>query len=216
MSKQEILNKILETGFVAIIRTENADKAIKISEACFEGGVKALEVTFTVPKAEDAISFLSNKYKDSDILVGAGTVLNAETAILAIDSGAKFIVSPYLSEAVAKVCIERDIPYMPGAMTLTEAVKCMEAGGDIVKIFPGELYGPAIIKAFKGPLPNLKLMPTGGVSLDNIHEWIQAGAVAVGVGGNLTAGAKTGDYDLISKIASQYIEKIKEARLLYV
>ena len=212
MSKQDILNRLKASGFVAIIRSENAEKAIKISEACFVGGVKSLEVTFTVPKAEEAIAFLAQKYQDADVLIGAGTVLDVETAKLAVESGAKFIVSPYLCESVAKFCVEHEVPYFPGAMTLTEAVKCIEAGADVVKIFPGELFGPAIIKAFRGPLPNLQLMPTGGVSLENIHEWIAAGAVAVGVGGNLTAGAKTGDYELITKTASQYIEKLNQAR----
>ena len=210
--KCEVVTKIKQAGFVAVVRADNPEQAIRISKACIDGGVKAIEITFTVPNAEAAILALSSEYKGTEILIGAGTVLNSQTAQKAIDSGAKFVVSPYLSQSVAKLCVENDIPYMPGAMTLTETANCIEAGADIVKIFPGELFGPAIIKAFRGPMPDLQLMPTGGVSLDNIHEWINVGVVAVGVGSNLTAGAKTGDYESITRIATQFVEKIKEAR----
>ena len=206
------IKRITETGFVAVIRADSPEIAVKIAQACVEGGVKALEITFTVPKAEFAISKLSDMYKGTDILIGAGTVLDDETAALAIDCGAQFIVSPYLSIDVANLCLNQNVPYMPGAMTLTEVVKCMDAGAKIVKIFPGELFGPQVIKAFRGPMPGLKLMPTGGVSLENIQDWIKAGVAAVGVGGNLTASAKTGDFATITKIASEFMAKISEVR----
>jgi 2-dehydro-3-deoxyphosphogluconate aldolase/(4S)-4-hydroxy-2-oxoglutarate aldolase len=212
LQKGEIVSKIKKNGLVAVVRADNPEQAIKISKACIDGGVKAIEITFTVPNAEEAILTLSNEYKGTDIIIGAGTVLNCETAEKAIESGAQFVVSPYLNQSVAKLCIDKDISYMPGAMTLTETANCIEAGADIVKIFPGELFGPAIIKAFRGPMPKLQLMPTGGVSLDNVHEWVNAGVVAVGVGSNLTSGAKIGDYESITRIASQFVERINQAR----
>ncbi len=211
--KKEIVLKIKEYGFVAVIRADSLERAIKIAEACIKGGTKVIEVTFTVPNAEQAISQLSNEYDNSDVIIGAGTVLNCNTAEKALKAGAKFIVSPYLNPSVAKLCLEKGVPYMPGAMTLTETVNCIEAGADIVKIFPGELFGPDIIKSFRGPMPHLQLMPTGGVSLENVHEWFEAGVVAVGVGGNLTASAKNGDYESVTKIAEQFVEKIQTARL---
>ena len=126
--------------------------------------------------------------------------------------GAQYVVSPCLNIETVQLCNRYQIACMPGAMTIKEVVECMEVGADIVKIFPGELFGPAIIKAVKGPIPQAPLMPTGGVSLENVGEWIKAGAVAVGVGGNLTSSAQKGDYALITNIAKQFINKIKEAR----
>ncbi|MEI6603129.1 MAG: bifunctional 2-keto-4-hydroxyglutarate aldolase/2-keto-3-deoxy-6-phosphogluconate aldolase [Clostridia bacterium] len=210
--KEQILKKLMDAGLVAVVRAESAAQAVLTSKACIAGGVKVIEVTFTVPRAEEAIATLAGAYQGTEILIGAGTVCDRETAAKAVASGAQFVVGPYLSEAVAAECNAHGIPYLPGAMTLTEAVKCIEAGADIVKIFPGELFGPAIIKAFRGPMPQLQLMPTGGVSVENVHEWIAAGAVAVGVGSNLTAPAKTGDYDAVTRIAREYVEKIRDAR----
>ena len=138
--------------------------------------------------------------------------MEAETARTAILSGAEYIVSPYFNADTVKLCNRYRVPCMPGAMTIKEVVEAMEAGADIVKIFPGEVFGPKIIKAIKGPIPYAKMMPTGGVSVDNVAEWIKAGAVAVGAGGALTAGAKTGDYASITKIGKEFVQKIKEAR----
>lgn len=210
--KEQILNRIKDTGLVAVVRAENSDQAFKITEACIEGGVAAIEITFTVPGAQDVIKDLAQKFTSGEIIIGAGTVLDPETARTAILSGAQYVVSPCLNVETVKLCNRYQVPVMPGAMTIREVVECMEAGADIVKIFPGELFGPAIIKAVKGPLPQAQMMPTGGVSLDNVHEWIKAGAVAVGAGGNLTAGAKKGDYASITSIAKQFIEKIREVR----
>jgi len=211
MNKQNILAKIKSTGLVAVVRAENAEQAIKITDACMAGGIAAIEITFTVPFADEVIRALAKKYADK-IILGAGTVLDPETARVAILAGAQYIVSPYLNKATIELCNRYQVPCMPGAMTFKEIGECLEAGADIVKIFPGELFGPAIIKAAKGPLPHAQLMPTGGVSLENVSEWLAAGAVAVGVGGNLTAGAKKGDFQSITNIAKAYMEKIKEAR----
>jgi len=211
-TKQEILSKIKESGLVAVVRADSQEQAQKITDACIEGGVAAIEITFTVPGAADVIKFLRSKYTSGEIIIGAGTVMDSETARTAILAGAEYIVSPYLNNDVVKLCNRYQVACMPGAMTIKEVVECMEAGADIVKIFPGEVFGPKIIKAIKGPIPYAPLMPTGGVSLDNVGEWIKAGALAVGVGGSLTAGAKKGDYASITKTAKEFIEKIKEAR----
>jgi 2-dehydro-3-deoxyphosphogluconate aldolase / (4S)-4-hydroxy-2-oxoglutarate aldolase len=213
MEKSKIIEKICNCGLVAVVRAENAEQAVKIADACKKAGVAGVEITYTVPGASDVIKALSEANKDNEILVGAGTVMDTETARAAILAGAKYIVSPYLNTDVVKLCNRYQVACMPGAMTIREVVMAMEAGADIVKIFPGELFGPKIIKAIKGPIPQAKLMPTGGVALDNVHEWIKAGCVAVGVGGNLVAGAKTGDYESITTIGKAFIEKIKEARV---
>ena len=139
-------------------------------------------------------------------------MLDPETARAAILAGAQFVVSPSLSPETARLCNRYQIPYLPGASTVTEVIKCLECGADIVKVFPGETLGPAFVKAVRGPLPQASLMPTGGVSLENVGEWIQAGCVAVGVGGSLTAGAKTGDFQSIAQMSRQFIAKIREAR----
>ncbi len=212
MNKTEVLKRITDCGVVAVVRAENADQAVKIADACAAAGIAALEITFTVPGADEVIRALSKVYNKGEIIVGAGTVLDPETARAAILAGAQYIVSPCLNVETVKLCNRYQVACMPGAMTVKEAVEVMEAGGDVVKIFPGELFGPSIIKAIKGPIPQAVMMPTGGVSLDNVDQWIKAGAVAVGVGGNLTAGAKTGDYESITEIGKKFIQKVKEAR----
>jgi len=212
LNKDQILAKIKESGLVAVVRAESAEQAEKITESCIAGNVEAIEITFTVPGAIDVIKALSAKYKSGEIIIGAGTVLDAETARAAILAGAQYVVSPCLNVEMVRLCNRYKVAVMPGAMTIKEVVEAMEAGADIVKIFPGELFGPAIIKSIKGPLPHAPLMPTGGVSIDNVGEWIKAGCLAVGVGGSLTAGAKTGNYAAITDAAKQFIEKIKEAR----
>ena len=210
-SKTHTLERIASSGLVAVIRAESPEQAERIAEACALGGVAALEITFTVPGASVVIEHLAKKIP-GQILLGAGTVLDPETARIAILAGAHFVVSPALNSATARLCNRYQIPYMPGAGTIGEVIEAMESGADIVKVFPGEILGPAFVKAVKGPLPQAQLMPTGGVSLENVADWIKAGAVAVGVGGNLTAGAKTGDFASITGLARQFVEKIKEAR----
>ncbi len=211
IQKIEVLGKVVASGLVAVIRAENPDQAARIAEACALGGVAALEITFTVPGASGAIEHLAKEFSGK-ILLGAGTVLDPETARIAILAGAQFVVSPALNFDTARLCNRYQVPYMPGAATIREVIEAMECGADIVKVFPGEILGPAFVKAVKGPLPQASLMPTGGVSIDNVAQWIDAGSVAVGVGGNLTAGAKTGDFASITHLARQFVEKIKEAR----
>ena len=206
------LQKIHDTGVVAVVRAENAEDAEKISRACMDGGISAIEVTFTVPGADRVIASLKEKFTEDELVLGAGTVLDSETARIAILAGAQYIVSPCFDLETAKLCNRYQVPYMPGCMTITEVVQAMEAGADIIKVFPGNAFGPDYIKAIKGPIPQATLMPTGGVSLDNVDQWIKNGCVAVGVGGDLTAGAKTGDYALVTETAKAFVAKVKEAR----
>lgn len=212
MEKEQVISKLTETGLVAVVRADNADEAIRISDACLEGGCNAIELTFTVPGAHKVIEALAAKYPNGKMLLGAGTVLDSETARIAILSGANYVVSPAFNADAAKLCNRYRVPYIPGCMTITEVLTAMEAGGDIIKIFPADLFGPKIIKDIKGPLPQAKLMPTGGVDVSNVDQWIKAGAAAVGAGSSLTAGAKTGDYKKITETAKEFIEKIKAAR----
>jgi 2-dehydro-3-deoxyphosphogluconate aldolase/(4S)-4-hydroxy-2-oxoglutarate aldolase len=210
--KMKVLGRIVDSGLVAIVRAESSEQGARIAEACAKGGAAAIEITFTVPGAAGVIADLAKIYKSGEILVGAGTVLDPETARTAILAGAQYIVSPCLNPDTARLCNRYQVPYMPGAGSIRDIVEALEWGADIVKLFPGELLGPAFVKAVKGPLPQASLMPAGGVSLENVADWIKAGCAAVGVGGNLTAGAKKGDYQSITDTARQFIDKIREAR----
>lgn len=153
-----------------------------------------LEVTMTVPGTMDIIEELTEHYENEDILIGAGTVLDPETARVCILTGARFIVGPSLNLDTIKLCNRYRIPVMPGVMTVREAIEALEAGAEILKLFLASTFGPRITKAFKDPVPQGNYMPTGGVNLSNVKDWIKAGAIAVGTGGDLTKGAKTGDY----------------------
>jgi len=212
MQKLKVLSRVIESGLVAVVRAESSEQASRIADACAEGGVAAVEITFTVPGTAEVIAELVKQYKPEQILIGAGTVLDSETARIAILSGAQFVVGPALSADCARLCNRYQIPYMPGAATIREIIDAMECGAEIVKVFPGETLGPSFVKAVQGPLPHASLMPTGGVDIANVSQWIKAGCVAVGVGGNLTGSAKTGDFKTITKLAKQFIEEIHKAR----
>ena len=213
MDKLETLSKIKDCGLVAVVRAKDENEAERITEACIEGGVAAIELTFTVPKAHRLIEHMADRYTGSgDIIIGAGTVLDSETARIAILSGAQYVVSPHLDESILCLCARYRIACMPGVFTPTEAVRALENGADILKIFPGDIATPKFIKALHGPLPQAQMMPSGGVSLENAAEWIKAGAVALGAGGSLTGTAKDGDYSAITEKAKRFIEIIKESR----
>ncbi|PLS02236.1 bifunctional 4-hydroxy-2-oxoglutarate aldolase/2-dehydro-3-deoxy-phosphogluconate aldolase [Neobacillus cucumis] len=213
MQKLNVLTRISECGVVAVVRADSKEEAIKISEACVNGGIIGIEVTFTVQGADEVIKELVSIYRGNpEVVIGAGTVLDAATARIAILAGAQFVVSPAFDNETAKLCNLYQIPYMPGCMTITEIKHALEAGVDIVKLFPGNAFGPDFVKAVKAPLPQVNIMPTGGVDLDNVAKWIKNGCVAVGVGGNLVAPAKNGDFDKITEYAKQYIQKVQEAR----
>jgi 2-dehydro-3-deoxyphosphogluconate aldolase/(4S)-4-hydroxy-2-oxoglutarate aldolase len=212
MKKEEILKKIKENGLVAVVRAEHADEAKKITEACIAGGCASVEITFTVPGAHRIIEELAKTYKPEEILIGAGTVLDAPTARIAILSGAQYIVSSSFDRETAMLCNLYKIPYMPGCMTLKEISEALKYGVDIVKIFPGNVLKVDFVKAVKGPMPQAEMMPSGGVDVDNVETWIKAGCVAVGAGGSLTAGAKTGDYGAITDLARRFSANIRAAR----
>lgn len=213
MKKINVLTKIVECGVVAVVRADSKEEAVNISEACVKGGIQGIEVTFTVKGADEVIKELTSVYENNNnVIIGAGTVLDAATARIAILAGAQFVVSPAFDEDTAKLCNLYQVPYMPGCMTITEMKHALEAGVDIVKLFPGNAFGPEFVKAVKAPLPQVNIMPTGGVDLDNVEQWIKNGCVAVGVGGNLVAPAKTGEFDLITEYAKQYIHKVQAAR----
>lgn len=208
LKKHEVINNLLEVGIVAVVRAENLQEAKRISSACIAGGVKAIEVTYTVPGATEVITQLSKEFTEEELIIGAGTVLDSETARIAILAGAKYIVSPGFDEKTAKLCNKYQIPYMPGCMTITEITRAMELGCDIIKLFPGSAFGPDFIKAVKAPLPQANIMPTGGVSLENVDKWFKNGVVAVGVGGKLA----TGPSDEITATAKAFVAKIAEVR----
>jgi 2-dehydro-3-deoxyphosphogluconate aldolase/(4S)-4-hydroxy-2-oxoglutarate aldolase len=206
--KLDILSKIVGPGIVAVIRASSADAAARIAHACVDGGIEALEITFTVPNAAAAITELTQRYPSTQVAVGAGTVLDPETARAAILAGAQFIVSPSSDAATARLCRRYQVAYLPGAATAGEIIRALEDGADIVKVFPGEVLGPAFVKAVRGPLPHAPLMPTGGVSLENAEQWIRAGCVAIGVGGELTKG----DAAAISVTARQLLAAVRKGR----
>ncbi len=212
MDKEQIITKITDVGVVAVVRANSSEQAMKIADACIEGGVPAIELTFTVPHADKVISDLAAKYTHGEIILGAGTVMDPETARIAILAGAQFIVSPYFNPETVKLCNRYRVACMPGAMTIKEIVSAMESGADIVKVFPGDLFGPKIIKDVRGPIPYAKLMPTGGVDVSNVAEWVKAGAVAVGTGSSLTKGAATGDYKAVAEKAKEFVAAVKAAR----
>ena len=203
-TKEQVLQMIQDSGMVAVVRGETKEKARAIVESCIEGGIKAIELTFTVPFAHRVIEDLAMQYGDK-ILLGAGTVLDPETARIAIVSGAKFVVAPHFNPDTTKLCNRYRIANMAGILTVREAVEAMEAGVDILKLFPGDLFGPAFIKDIRGPLPYAKIMPTGGVDISNAGDWIRAGAVAVGAGSSLMKGD-------VKANAAAFMEEIKKAR----
>jgi 2-dehydro-3-deoxyphosphogluconate aldolase/(4S)-4-hydroxy-2-oxoglutarate aldolase len=213
MSRTAIVASIVEGGVVAVIRLQDPTKLRGVVSALAEGGVRALEVTMTVPGAIGLIEQLAPQMADG-FLVGAGTVLDAETARLAILAGARFLVGPVFRREVIEMGHRYDVAVMPGCLSPTEILEAWEAGADIVKVFPATALGPGYLKDVRGPLPQVRLMPTGGVTLDNAGEWITAGAVAVGVGTALldTRAIAAGDYAVITRNAQRLVANVVAAR----
>ncbi|MCM3185164.1 bifunctional 2-keto-4-hydroxyglutarate aldolase/2-keto-3-deoxy-6-phosphogluconate aldolase [Priestia megaterium] len=203
MNKYLTINALTSTKIVAVIRGKDASEATELSKAAVEGGIKAIELTYTTPQIEDTFRAL----KGLDVLLGAGSVLDSETARHAILNGAKFIVSSHFVEDVAKLCNRYGIPYMPGCMSIREMASALELGCDILKLFPAGHFDPSFIKAVNGPLPNVKIMPTGGINLNNIEEWLNAGAVAIGIGSDLNKAYQNGGHEAVVKLSEKYIEK---------
>lgn len=212
MKRMEILSRLEKAGVIAVVRGKNQSEAVKASQAIIAGGVKGIEVTFTVPNAQSAIQELVESYQGQDVVIGAGTVLDAVTARLAIMAGAEFVVSPSFDQETAELCNLYQIPYLPGCMTITEMQQALKNGVDIIKLFPGSVSGPSMVSAVKAPMPHINLMPTGGVNLENMETWFKAGVVAVGVGGNLLAPAAEGNFAKVTEIAQQYAAKLTEIR----
>lgn len=213
LPKVKLLQKLVESGIIAVIRKVPEDVIEPVVESLVEGGVTALEITVDSPHAYRSIEKLSHRFK-GEALVGAGTVIDGETAKLAIGSGAEFVFSPSLSQDVIRTALRYGKIVIPGVMTPTEMITAMEWGADAVKLFPAGHFGPKYIKDVKGPLPHIPIVPTGGVNLDNIDAFIKAGAVAVGIGGSLVnlEVIKSRDFDQLKKTASLYVERVKAAR----
>ena len=208
MKKYEIYQAVKKEGVVVVIRGKSVEQAIKTVEACYAGGIKIIEVTFTVPRADEIIKQLVDKYKGTDMVVGAGSVLDPETARIAMLAGAQFIVSPTLNVETIKMCNRYGVAVMSGVFTPTEAITALEYGVDIIKMFPGDVATPKGLKALKGPLPQANIMPTGGVSMENVGEWFKAGAYAVGAGSFITKGAQNDDYKEVERVSREFVEKV--------
>lgn len=214
MNKSDVISRILETGLIPVVRAESSDIAMRAIDAIKEGGISVLEITMTVPGAIRVIEEVARRFGE-DAIVGAGTVLDSETARACILAGAQFIVSPALDLDTISCCRRYSIPVMPGAMTPSEVVTAWKAGADFVKVFPANAVGGAsYIKALKAPLPQIQLVPTGGVSLKTAADFIKAGAAALGVGADLvdTAALRAGEDKVITERARQFIEIVKSAR----
>jgi 2-dehydro-3-deoxyphosphogluconate aldolase/(4S)-4-hydroxy-2-oxoglutarate aldolase len=213
MSKQTDLARVHQTGIVAVMRASSGELLADVAEALAAGGVEVMEVTFTVPRAHQVLERVAQRL-GSRILLGAGTVLDPETARIALLSGAEFIVSPTVNLSVIKLCRRYDKLVIPGAFTPTEVLTAWEAGADIVKIFPSEVTGPAYLKALGGPLPQVRMMPTGGVNLDSAAAFLRAGAFALGVGGSLVdpPAVASGELAKIETLARQFIEVVQQTR----
>jgi len=213
VSNLKTLNQIAQVGVVAIMRTKSSDQLLAAADAIKNGGVNVIEVTMTTPGALSVIEDAVKRY-GSEVLFGAGTVLDPETARQAILSGAQFIVCPTFKRETVELCRRYSIPVMPGAYTPTEILTAWEAGADVVKVFPADTLGPAFIKAVKGPLPQVMLSPTGGVSLGNVADFIKAGVEAVGVGGELINNAllEARDFNALTERARRFAAAVQEAR----
>jgi 2-dehydro-3-deoxyphosphogluconate aldolase/(4S)-4-hydroxy-2-oxoglutarate aldolase len=213
MTKEETIQRITEEGILAVIRGPSEDLTLKMVEALIRGGIKGIEITFTTPNALSVVESLAKNFS-SDILLGVGTVTQIDQPAAAREAGAQFLVSPHTEKKIVKAMVKTGLPVMAGAVTPTEVMAALKYGADIVKIFPGSLVGPSYVKALKGPYPELKAMPTGGVTKENIKDWFAAGVVAVGAGSNLCpkSWAVEGRFEDITENARMYREIVDQAR----
>ncbi len=213
LDKDLILQKIQELGILAVIRGPSEELTLKMVDALVAGGVIGIEITFTTPNALDVVKALDDEFGEK-IILGMGTLTQEEQAEAAVIAGAKFLVSPHTEKKLAKAMVATGLPTMMGALTPSEVMKARSYGSDVVKIFPGSLGGPAYMKSLKGPFPDIPMMPTGGVSSENLRDWFMAGAFAVGAGSNLCPKtlALAGEFDQITEIAREYVDAIEEAR----
>ena len=201
-----ILSELKANGIVAVVRGKSHEEARGYMEACLRGGVKSLELTYTIP---DVCELIKEYSSHTEALIGVGSVLNAKMASDAIEAGAKYVVSPGYSDEVNKVCKEMNVLYLPGCMTVSEIMKAMDAGYKMIKLFPGDVFGAKYVKAIKAPIPNIEIMPTGGVSVDNIEEWFANGVSCVGVGSSLIKGS----LEDIENTAKAFMKKMDKIRV---
>ena len=214
MEKRDIFNRMIAEGLIPVVRVSSAQEAVDVADALKEGGVSFIEITMSVPGAIDTIKDLTKKYKD-DIIMGAGTVLDPETGRAALLAGAQFIISPTLNLDLIQLAHRYSAVVIPGAMTPTEILAAWNAGADMVKVFPAaQLGGPEYLKALRGPLPQILLVPTGGVNLQNAGAFIKAGATALGVGGELVdkKAVKEKKFNIITENTRAFLKAIREAR----
>ena len=215
MRKEQVLTRMKEDCLVAVVRAKNKEQGEKVIDAIVAGGINFIEITMTMDEGNpvEFIQFMADKYRNNDkVVIGAGTVLDPETARAVILAGANYVVSPGLNVETIKLCNRYRVPMLPGVMSPTEAITALEAGCDIIKVFPGNVVGPGAISSFKGPLPQGDFMPSGGVDVDNVDKWLKAGACAVGTGSSLTKGAATGDCAAITAKAKEFVEAVAAAR----
>jgi 2-dehydro-3-deoxyphosphogluconate aldolase/(4S)-4-hydroxy-2-oxoglutarate aldolase len=213
MSSREDLQRVLDTGIVAILRAPSSEQLVNVARALYDGGIDVIEVTFTVPRALEILAEVKRDLGNK-VLLGAGTVLDPETARAALLAGAEFLVSPVVNVDVIRLCRRYDKLAMPGAFTPTEILTAWDAGADVVKVFPADVGGPNYLKAIAGPLPQVRLMPTGGVDLTTLRDFVKAGACAVGLGSALVekSAVQKGDMARIRDLASQYVALMKTVR----
>lgn len=211
MKKYDIIKRINDSKVIAIIRTNSKETAVKAIEAVYAGGIDTIEVTTGTPKALEIISEFKDKYGDN-ILMGAGTVLDPETARMCIMAGAEYIVTPSLNVEAVRMCNRYGVPIVPGVATATEIVTALENGVDIVKLFPASGLNPSILQAFRGPIPNVSIVPTGGINIENAESWLAKGAFALGVGGSLTNKIVDGSFEPITEEAKKYVELVNKLK----
>ena len=215
MRKEQVITRMKEDCLVAVVRAKNKEQGEKVIDAIIAGGIYFIEITMTMDEGNpvEFIQFMSEKYRGNEkVVIGAGTVLDPETARAVILAGANYVVSPGLNVDTIKLCNRYRVPMLPGVMSPTEAITALESGCDIIKVFPGNVVGPGAISSFKGPLPQGDFMPSGGVDVDNVDKWLKAGACAVGTGSSLTKGAKTGDFAAVTEKAREFVEAVAAAR----
>jgi KDPG and KHG aldolase. len=190
MFKWEIMNRIINSGVMAIVRTQTMERGIEIAEGCLEGGIDVIEISYTFPNAGEIIKGLNEKFGHR-LLVGAGTVLDSETARLAILNGAKFVIAPHFSKEVARLCNRYQVPYAPGCTSVAEIIHALEAGASLIKAFPiSNFYGPELVSILRTPFPDLPILASGGIQLNNLAEWVESGVNCVGIGSLLTKGSR--------------------------
>lgn len=206
LPKYSVLQKLMEAQVVAVIRGKDSHEAVQVSKAAIAGGITVIELTYTTPQVEEVFQEL----RQLDVLLGAGSVMDSETARHAILSGAQFIVSSHFVQEIAVLCNRYSVPYLPGCMSIRDMAEALEAGCDVLKLFPANTFDPSFIRSVNGPLPNVRIMPTGGVSLKNMRNWLDAGAVAVGIGSDLTKAFQRGGFEEAVVLSKEYVSQASQ------